>query len=145
MNVRHACLLRAISMGGPDDLSRRPRALDALSHLSSWLRRGASATTTTTNDDGASFDPPEAFICERNSESDRFAILRPRAFSVLPSTNLSPQRRRFSCSLALPSCRDRAIYLLRLPLAAYIIETYFGEFSLRKKRTRVASRDVTEL
>lgn len=30
------------------------------------------------DDDGdAPFGPPEAFICERNSESDRFAILQP--------------------------------------------------------------------
>lgn len=64
-------------------------------------------TSWYTHDDDASFGPPEAFICEHNSESDRFAILRPtRHFSILPSTNLAAML-TISHTVALPSCRDR--------------------------------------
>lgn len=102
----HACLLCLLYilyliMGGLDPSNRRtgaarcPQTVFCL--VTSWY----------TDDDDASFGPPEAFICERNSESDRFAILRPtRHFSILPSTNLAAML-TISHTVALPSCRDR--------------------------------------
>lgn len=81
--------------------ARTVNALDMLAYFGQYLwvgsrsiesrRSGRSMLTRspfaapswrTNNDAGddedgnASFGPPEAFICERNSESDRFAILR---------------------------------------------------------------------
>lgn len=101
MDVRHACLLRAISMGGlGDPSSGRANARCLCSEPPSRLHiRGAPATTTLSSALRRRFN-----ICERNSESDRFVIpRRPRleeflhSASILPSTNLGATLRRF-CS-----------------------------------------------
>ncbi|KYN31756.1 hypothetical protein ALC56_13895, partial [Trachymyrmex septentrionalis] len=82
---------------------------------SSWRTNGNNGDG---DDDGdASFSPPEAFICERNSESDRFVILRPRGSSF---------------------CLARILIILPIPLAD------IAKTSLTSSVSRVIRQQNTE-
>lgn len=107
MNVRHACLFCLLYIYRLFILVVRRRSIEQTNGAARCPQTIFCLVTSRYSNDDASFGPPEAFICERNSESDRFAILRPtRHFSILPCTNLAAML-TISHTVALPSCRDR--------------------------------------
>lgn len=79
MQLRHACLLRTVSMGGPNDGDSTPTAAfhrGERGQVVAWTRTQARAA-------------PRAFICKRDSGSDRFAILWNVRRSLLSALLLS--------------------------------------------------------